>query len=203
MSQDMDWSLTFCLACDRQTDGNNAYCGEGCRLADCGRANAGSEARSPPPPQASISGPLKPSNNSDVPSGDNFTKRPSTSSSRSKPQILPIYVKPILTPSSPQSSHSSSTPSKQVQLSDKARRELGGYATDFSLITSHLATDSCTSVEEARETRATKEITKGKGKRGRMRKSAALEEDEPVPVPVPVPWKAPVAQMTKAQVAED
>ncbi|KAH8693095.1 hypothetical protein BGW36DRAFT_302945 [Talaromyces proteolyticus] len=28
------WSLDFCLVCDQQISGNEAYCSQGCRLAD-------------------------------------------------------------------------------------------------------------------------------------------------------------------------
>ncbi|KFY77562.1 hypothetical protein V499_03075 [Pseudogymnoascus sp. VKM F-103] len=142
MSQeDMDWSPTFCLACDRQTSGN-AYCGEDCRLAEYGGANTGSEASSPASHQASISWPSKPSNNFYVPSAYDVTKRPSTSSSHPRPQTQPIYTRPVLTPSSSQSSlfsmqSSSSTSSEQVQLSDKARRELRGYASSFDQFRNH------------------------------------------------------------------
>ncbi|KFZ18383.1 hypothetical protein V501_01250 [Pseudogymnoascus sp. VKM F-4519 (FW-2642)] len=141
MSQDMDWSPTFCLVCDRQTSGN-AYCGEDCRLAEYGGANTCSEASSPASHQASISWPSEPSNNFYVPSGYDVTKRPSTSSSYPRPQTQPIYTRPVLTPSSSQSSlfpmqSSSSTSSKQVQLSDKARRELRGYASSFDQSRNH------------------------------------------------------------------
>jgi hypothetical protein len=59
-------------------------------------------------------------------------------------------------------------------------------------------------IEEARATRAAKEVIKGKGKHGRKRKSAALEADEPEPelepevaqmIKAPEPWRAPVARM--------
>lgn len=140
MSQDMDWSPTFCLVCDRQT-GGNAYCGEDCRLAEYWGANSGSEASSPASHQASISWPLKPSNKFYVPSSYDVTKRPSTSSSHSRPQTRPTYTKPVLKSSSSQSSlfsmQSSSLTSGQVQLSDKARRELRGYASSFDQFRKH------------------------------------------------------------------
>lgn len=135
MSQDMDWSPTFCLTCDRQT-GGNAYCGEDCRLAEYRGANTGSEASSPASYQASISWPSKPSNNFYVLSAYDVTKRLSTSLSHPRPRTQPIYTRPVLTLSSSQSSlfsmqSSSSTSTEQVQLSDKARRELRGYASSF------------------------------------------------------------------------
>lgn len=146
MSQDIDWSPTFCLVCDRQT-GGNAYCGEDCRLAEYGGANTGSEASLPASHQASISWPSEPSNKFYVPSGYDITKRPSTSSSHLRPQTQPIYTRLVLTPSSSQSSlfpmqsfpmqSSSSTSSEQVQLSDKARRELRGYASSFDQSRNH------------------------------------------------------------------
>jgi hypothetical protein len=69
-------------------------------------------------------------------------------------------------------------------------------------------------LEEARAKRAEKEAAKeakGKGKRGgRKRKSTASEVDAPEPkakvarmIESREPWKAPVARMSEAQVAED
>ncbi|RKF78358.1 hypothetical protein GcM3_065014 [Golovinomyces cichoracearum] len=51
MTFDMDWSHSFCLMCDRQTDGN-VYCSETCRLAEYEDvSNASSIASSPTSPQ--------------------------------------------------------------------------------------------------------------------------------------------------------
>ncbi|TQS34995.1 hypothetical protein Golomagni_04599 [Golovinomyces magnicellulatus] len=50
MTFDMDWSHSFCLMCDRQTDGN-VYCSETCRLAEYEDvSNASSIASSPTSP---------------------------------------------------------------------------------------------------------------------------------------------------------
>jgi hypothetical protein len=66
-------------------------------------------------------------------------------------------------------------------------------------------------LKEARVKRAAKEeATAGRGKRGRKRKSAAPEAGAPEPkvkvarmIEPPEPWKAPVARMSEAHVAED
>jgi hypothetical protein len=134
MSQDMDWSPTFCLACDIQTDGN-AYCGEACRLAEYESANTGSEASSPASHQGSVSWPVQQSTTFHLPSAYDFTKK----ASRPRPQSQPIYARPALTPSSSQSSlfsmqstsSTSSASAEQVQLSEETRRELRGYASCF------------------------------------------------------------------------
>jgi hypothetical protein len=134
----MDWSPTFCLACDVQTDGN-AYCGEACRLAEYERANTGSEASSPASHQGSISWPARQSNTFYLPSAYDFTKKASSTSSHPRPQSQPIYARPALTPSSSQSSlfsmqstsSTSSSSTEQVQLSEETRRELRGYASCF------------------------------------------------------------------------
>lgn len=47
MSMDSNWSLDYCLACDRQTSGG-AYCSQACRLGDLETSScASSEAASP------------------------------------------------------------------------------------------------------------------------------------------------------------
>ena len=146
MSHNMDWSPDFCLACDRQTDGS-AYCGEACRLADYEKANSGSEASSPTSQRGSIQWPTaRPSNNFYLPPAYNFAayKSPPYSSTRasqsstSRPQSSPTVAssKPLLTPSSSQSSlfsmrSSSSASSEPAQLTEEAQRELRAYASSF------------------------------------------------------------------------
>jgi hypothetical protein len=151
MSNNMDWSPDFCLACDRQTDGS-VYCGEACRLTEYEKANSGSEASSP----ASQRGPIswstttRPSNNFYLPPAYDFaayksqaygiTTRPRPMpTQRSRPKSSPVILssKPVLTPSSSQSSlfsmrsSSSSTSGEPVQLSEESRRELRAYASSF------------------------------------------------------------------------
>jgi hypothetical protein len=140
----MDWSPDFCLACDRQTDGG-VYCGEACRLTEYEKANSGSEASSP----ASQRGPIswstttRTSNNFYLPPAYDFaayksqaygiTTRPRPSpTQRSRPQSSPVILssKPVLTPSSSQSSlfsmrSSSLTSSEPIQLSEISQRTSG------------------------------------------------------------------------------
>jgi hypothetical protein len=150
MTIDMDWSPAFCLACDRQTDGN-VYCSEACRLAEYEVAsNAGSTASSPTSSRAPASWPTKkPSNGFYMEPAYNFSNAQpygTTPSSRashfyqgSRPQSSPVTYssKPVLTPSSSQSSlfsmqSSHSTASTEpIQLSDESRRALRAYASSF------------------------------------------------------------------------
>jgi hypothetical protein len=150
MSNNMDWSPDFCLACDRQTDGG-VYCGEACRLTEYEKANSGSEASSPASQREprNWSTTTRPSNNFYLPPAYDFAAyksqaygiaarpRPSPTQ-RSRPQSSPVILssKPVLTPSSSQSSlfsmrSSSSISSEPIQLSEESRRELRAYASSF------------------------------------------------------------------------
>lgn len=149
MSNNMDWSPDFCLACDRQTDGG-VYCGEACRLTEYEKANSGSEASSPASQRGQIPWPTtKPSTNFHLPPAYDFsaykshaygtTTHPRPSQTLfSRPQSSPMIAssKPTLTPSSSQSSlfsmrSSSSTSSEPIQLSEDSKRELRAYASSF------------------------------------------------------------------------
>ncbi|KUJ18377.1 uncharacterized protein LY89DRAFT_47043 [Mollisia scopiformis] len=151
MTIDMDWSHSFCLACDRQTDGN-VYCSEACRLAEYEVAsNAGSAASSPTAPRSPVSWPAtRQSNNGffmepayNFANAQPYGTTPSPRSSHffhaSRPQSSPVTFssKPVLTPSSSQSSlfsmqsTHSSTASEPIQLSDESRRALRAYASSF------------------------------------------------------------------------
>lgn len=145
----MDWSLDFCLACDRQTDGG-VYCGEACRLAEYEKANSGSEASSPASQRGPISWPtVRPSKNFYLPPAYDFSAyRPQMYNTSATPRLPPsqscrpqsspalVSSKAILTPSSSQSSlfsmkSSSSTSAEPIQLSEESRRELRAYASSF------------------------------------------------------------------------
>jgi len=150
MTFDMDWSPSFCLACDRQTDGN-VYCSESCRLAEYEVAsNAGSAASSPTLPRGPASWPARQSKNGFyMEPAYNFSKAqpygttPSPRSANffppSRPQSSPAAPgsKTVLTPSSSQSSlfsmqsSTSSTTSDPIQLSDESRKALRAYASSF------------------------------------------------------------------------
>jgi len=150
----MDWSPDFCLACDRQTDGN-VYCSEACRLAEYEKASsgAGSVASSPTSLRGSVSWPsTRPSNNGFYmepaynfskaqPYGTTPSPRTTNFYQLSRPQSSPTTFSsnPVLTPSSSQSSlfsmrstsSSSSTASEPSQLSDESRKALRAYASSF------------------------------------------------------------------------
>jgi hypothetical protein len=147
----MDWSPSFCLACDRQTD-DKVYCSEACRLAeyDAG-SNAGSTASSPTSPRGPMSWPavkqsnngfyMEPAYNFSTAKPYGTTPSPRTSnfySYSSRPQSSPVAYsnKPVLTPSSSQSSLFSmqstlSISAEPSQLSDESRRALRAYASSF------------------------------------------------------------------------
>lgn len=147
-SIDVDWSLDYCLACDKQTNGG-VYCSEACRLAEYENANASSEASSPITPQGAGSWPMTKLSNSIFlqPAFDYTAFKPygstpprkSPSTFISRPHSSPVQLsKPILTPSSSQSSlfsmqstSSSQSSTEPSQLSEEARRELRAYANCF------------------------------------------------------------------------
>ena len=152
MSFDMEWSPDFCLACDRQTDGN-VYCSEACRLAEYEKSsssNAGSTSSSPTSPRG-LSWPstrsssngffLEPAYNfsNAQPYGTTPSPRTSHFYQPSRPQSSPVIynTKPVLTPSSSQSSlfsmrsTASSTSTEPAQLSEESRKALRAYASSF------------------------------------------------------------------------
>jgi hypothetical protein len=152
MTTDMDWSPDFCLACDRQTDGN-VYCSEACRLAEYEVASSTtvSLASSPTSARSPVSwSTTKPSNNGFYmepaynfskaqPYGTTPSSRASNFYQSARPQTSPVSYssKPVLTPSSSQSSlfsmqsNASSTASEPAQLSDESRKALRAYASSF------------------------------------------------------------------------
>jgi hypothetical protein len=150
MTIDMDWSPSFCLACDRQTDGN-VYCSESCRLAEYEVAsNAGSTASSPTSPRGYTSWPatrqsnngffMEPAYNFNNAQLYGTTPSPRAAQFHSaRPQSSPVTFtsKTSLTPSSSQSSlfsmqsSHSSTSSEPIQLSDESRKALRAYASSF------------------------------------------------------------------------
>ncbi|KAI9055591.1 hypothetical protein LZ554_000537 [Drepanopeziza brunnea f. sp. 'monogermtubi'] len=149
MTFDMDWSPAFCLACDRQTDGN-VYCSESCRLAEYENAStAGSAASSPTSPRAPVSWPANRSNNrfymepaynfkNAQPYGTTPSPRASNFSHPARSPSSPVTsTKVTLTPSSSQSSlfslqstHSTTSP-EPIQLSEESRKALRAYASSF------------------------------------------------------------------------
>jgi len=152
MTMDIDWSPDFCLACDKQTDGR-VYCSEACRLAEyeVASSNAGSATSSPTSTRGPLSWPTRrPSNtgfylepaynfSNAQPYGTTPSPRSSTFYQASRPQSSPIPFtsKPVLTPSSSQSSlfslqsSTSSTASEPSQLSDESKKALRAYASSF------------------------------------------------------------------------
>lgn len=145
----MEWSLDFCLACDKQTDGN-VYCSEACRLAEYEKAssNAGSAASSPVLSRGPASFPSRrPSNGFYMEPAYNFSKAQPYGTTPSRPADvfqLPKFQSPsasgarsTLTPSSSQSSlfsmqsAASSTFAEPSQLSDESKRALRAYASSF------------------------------------------------------------------------
>ncbi|MCJ1336751.1 hypothetical protein MMC09_002029 [Bachmanniomyces sp. S44760] len=149
----MDWSLDYCLACDRQTAGE-AYCSQTCRLADHETSSGGSELSSP-----ASNGPSTPSvvvsqspSGFYLPPAFDFSAYRSTIFPVSNPQrtTLPLNLSSstqrfptdsepsprVLTPSSSRSSLTSiqSSASSQNCLSEQARSELREYTNSFDQV---------------------------------------------------------------------
>ena len=140
MAQEIDWSPSYCLACDRQTD-TSAYCSESCRLA---------EYESSASPSSSPSWPAHQHTPFQLPSAYDFSQKSSSAAIRpaaharahSQPQprqqqpaysVPRLQVRPVLTPSSSQSSLFSMQSGASVgeAVSEEARMQLRGYASAF------------------------------------------------------------------------
>ncbi|ELR07614.1 hypothetical protein VC83_03673 [Pseudogymnoascus destructans] len=141
MAQEIDWSPSYCLACDRQTY-TSAYCSESCRLA---------EYESSASPSSHSSSPSWPSHSHtpfQLPSAYDFSQKTSSAvrpavhaRPHSQPQprqqatysVPGLQTRPVLTPSSSQSSLFSMQSAASVgeAVSEEARRELRGYASAF------------------------------------------------------------------------
>ncbi|KAF3766117.1 hypothetical protein M406DRAFT_356207 [Cryphonectria parasitica EP155] len=134
-----DWDHSYCLNCDKQTDGTT-YCSESCRLAEYEQSAAPSTGPSSP----AFSGPNYPWTTARAsPSASRFYLSPaydfsqSTShpSSQRRGSLAPAQR--LLSPSSSQASlcsmrsSSSASSDAAMQLSDAARRELHAYASSF------------------------------------------------------------------------
>ncbi|KAN0079283.1 hypothetical protein V8E54_004497 [Elaphomyces granulatus] len=137
----MEWSLDYCLVCDRQIVGG-AYCSQACRLAEMDQL---SDSGSPATGDAhAVMG-------ADItrlqsPLGNDST---ATSPMLSQRVMLPVYIsthvssnvsqyppRALLTPSSSQTSLSSlqSSSSQSSPLSDRVRDELRDYASCFDQV---------------------------------------------------------------------
>ena len=146
MAMELTWSLDYCLACDKQTQGET-YCSQSCRLADLETSSLWSGPMSPTTCTSSTSTNrgsgfyLAPAINFDA-------YKSSTPSPKSSNSFLPltsyfsseastqVAVPKRLSPSSSQSSLSStrSTSSQSSPLSEQARSELLGYTNSFDNI---------------------------------------------------------------------
>ncbi|KAL2042298.1 hypothetical protein N7G274_004787 [Stereocaulon virgatum] len=138
MTTELTWSLDYCLACDKQTDGET-YCSQSCRLADLETSSNWSGPASPTTP----SNPTRATGFYLTPAINFSTyKAPTASSQPASPLTsyfsshTPSHVAATktLTPSSSISSLKStkSTSSSQAgQLSEQIRTELRGYTDSF------------------------------------------------------------------------
>jgi hypothetical protein len=142
----MEWSLDFCLACDKQCDGH-VYCSEACRLAEYEKSTstAGSAASSPVVPRGPLSWPAaRPHNGFYMEPAYNFSKAQPYGTTPTRTDFSSLVrshvpaPRTVLTPSSSQSSlfsmqsaASSSGTTEPAQLSDEARQALRAYASSF------------------------------------------------------------------------
>ncbi|KAJ5086300.1 hypothetical protein NUU61_007607 [Penicillium alfredii] len=109
-----DWSLDFCLVCDRQTSGG-PYCSQSCRLAELDVVSSeDAMAQSPIPRESSTRTRISPSSDP-IDSTSNPPSSLILSSSASQTSLSSLKS---------QASHSSS-------LSDRLQDELRDYASSF------------------------------------------------------------------------
>lgn len=116
-----EWSLDFCLVCDRQTLGG-AYCSQPCRLAELDRSS---------PADSEPSSPTAWGYETSSAAGLHLT--PAFDFAAYKSAATPYYRS--LTPSSSETSlsslQSSTSSSRSSPVSDQARNELRDYASSF------------------------------------------------------------------------
>ena len=112
-----EWSLDFCLACDRQTSGG-PYCSQSCRLAELDLVS---------------SDPLKPSTTT---TRDVTTNPHRWNNSTIGSRAYPRNSSRVLSPSSSQTSLSSlqSNSSSKSAMSDRFQDELRDYASCFDQV---------------------------------------------------------------------
>lgn len=146
MTMELTWSLSYCLACDKQTQGD-VYCSQSCRLADLESSSDWSGPTSPTTTTTASSEInrasgiyLSPAINFSAYKASNalfpFAASQATSSMTSyfpSHTSTQLAATRTLTPSSSSSSLSStkSVSSRTFQLSEEARNELLGYTNSF------------------------------------------------------------------------
>lgn len=155
MTVELDWSLDYCLACDKQTSGE-AYCCQSCRLADLDRSPCLSEPESPrnlefssdpqsTMPRRSPGLQLEPAydfaahRTTIVSSGEKNQRASARATTQFSTSTVSLPSHPSsrsLTPSSSRSSLGSVTSNSPLEcpLSVQARTELRSYANSFDLI---------------------------------------------------------------------
>jgi len=144
MNMELTWSLDYCLACDKQTQGDT-YCSQSCRLADL---EASSDWSGPTSPTMNSPSEASKGSGFQLPPAINFSAYKSSTtllSSAASQATSPltsyftshtptqVAATKTLTPSSSSSSLSStkSVSSQVNQLSEQARNELLGYSNSF------------------------------------------------------------------------
>ena len=143
---ELTWSLDYCLACDKQTQGET-YCSQSCRLADLEASSTWSAPTSPATTNAASKSGNRNSGFYLSPAINFAAYKPSSASlfpvANQSPSPLTSYfpshtssqvaATKTLTPSSSTSSLSStrSTSSQASPLSEQARSELISYTNSF------------------------------------------------------------------------
>ena len=156
LAMDSEWSLNYCLSCDRQTS-ERIYCSQACRLRDLETSSSGSGSEPASPRWCTTPTSSQSTGLQLQPAFDFTAYRPSNTSSASRSgraqqdTDISYYSKAspkqasssnhlppkrALTPSSSQSSLNSTktTTSQSSGLADQARSELRTYADSFDLI---------------------------------------------------------------------
>ncbi|KAL4913473.1 hypothetical protein BDW62DRAFT_192444 [Aspergillus aurantiobrunneus] len=120
-----EWSLDFCLVCDRQTLGG-PYCSQSCRLAELDASHETTSSYT----QESRTAPKK----NPSPAGRGATTNPTSNTTQtSNLNSYRPHYKRTLSPSSSQTSLSSlrSSPSQSSPISSQSQTELRHYASCF------------------------------------------------------------------------
>jgi hypothetical protein len=143
-----EWSLDYCLTCDREAPNGAAYCSQACRLADMDRVSCSSSPKTMAststsgapggfylPPAFNFSTLSKSSNTSSStsPTRSQSTWIPSNQSAR-KGSAASTGLHPSPSRTSLSSMPSQHSAFEQVYLSEKALRELNDYASCFDQV---------------------------------------------------------------------
>jgi len=141
-----EWSLDYCLTCDREAPNGAAYCSQACRLADMERASCSSSPKTATststagapggfylPPALNFSS-LRMQESSGSPTRSNSAWAQSSQSNARKSSASSANLHSSPSRTSLSSMPSQHSPFEQTYLSEKALRELNDYANAFDQV---------------------------------------------------------------------